>query len=731
MRWSTTAALLAGVVLLGFGLRGQTYQQIFRGDAIVFPVGDSYYHLRRAEYTLEHAPDVLLFDPLVNHPDGAWIPWPPLHTLLLANVAIAIGGTHHDLELAGAWLPPVIGALTALPVFAAARVLAGPGVALLAALLVMLFPMSISYSDVGNADHHCTVSFFGAIWLWGALLAARDQPARSGLATAQALVTIGRLGVVFTWGGSLLYLFIADGAVLGVLALQGRARALRAHAVGLLATAAAVALLVPRLGPPVGGTYTALSISYLHAPALAALALVALACAAAAQRWPDRSVLVRAAQSAAIAAVAGAALLALPGLLPTLREGVAFVGKDDPWAALNAEQKPLFSIRDLRGRLRPIWYYGGFGYFIPLVPLAALAAARDPRRRDSALVLAVWTAGFGALAVDQLRYGGDFAPAGAVGFAVGIDVLRRALPGRRGQVVAALAALLGVGPIVAQHTGQARAEIAARRNPPLGDPLLATATGSLYRFAEEIRRVTPETGGYLDPSARPEYGILAHANVGHVLHYVAHRATPSDNFGPYSASRHWATAQRFFALRSEQKAIESAEALGARYVLSMEYGAVDYRSLSQRLHREDGLEREDSPRFERFRLIAEGPRGGRPLTEFYRGAAPAGATPYKLFEKVTGAVLEVHAAPGSEVEAKLELHSPFGRRFEYVARASAGDDGVARLRVPYASDGRTPVGARGPWLIRVNGATRRVRVSEDAVVHGETVVVEAAAGAAG
>ncbi len=67
----------------------------------MFPVGDAYYHLRRAEYTLEHPPDVLLFDPLVNHPDGAWIPWPPLHTLLLADVARALGGTKHDLELTG------------------------------------------------------------------------------------------------------------------------------------------------------------------------------------------------------------------------------------------------------------------------------------------------------------------------------------------------------------------------------------------------------------------------------------------------------------------------------------------------------------------------------------------------------------------------------------------------------------------------------------------------------
>ena len=732
MKRIQAAALLAVVVLLGFGLRGDTFQQIFRGDAIVFPVGDSYYHLRRAEFTLERAPDVLLFDPLVNHPDGSWLPWPPLHTLLLATAGRALGGTQRDLELAGAWLPPTIGALTALPVFGAAAALAGSGVGVLAALLLAISPMAIAYSDVGNADHHCTVAFFGAFWLWGALLAARANTTRSGRIAAQTLVAVGRLGVVFTWAGSLLYLFIADGAVIVVLALRGRVGALRAHALGLVATALPIVFVVPRLGPPVGGSYSTLSLSYLHGPALLALAVVGFGCAELARRRPDRSVLMRVVQSAAVATFAGAALLALPGVLPKLREGADFVGKGERWAAQNAEQRPLFSPHDKKGWLRPLWYYGGFGYVIPLIPLAALLAARDPRRRDPALVLAIWTAGFGGLAMAQLRYGSDFAPAAAVGLAISVDTLRRELPGRRGRVAAALATLVGAGPIVLQHSGQVRQEFAEyRATKPPGDPLLTTATGSLYRFAEEVRRVTPETGGYFDPGERPAYGILCPANVGHVLHYVAHRATPSDNFGPYSASRHWSVAQRFFDVRTEPRAVQIADALGARYVMTAEYGAVDYRSLTQRLHRDDGLERIDSPRFEQFRLVTEGPRGGRPLSDIYHGAAAPGVAPYKLFERVTGAVLEIHAAPGTPVEAKLILHTPFGRKLEYPANAIAGDDGVARLRVPYASQGATPVASSGPWLVRVGDTTRPVAVSEEAVLHGDTIVVAAPSGSGG
>mgnify|MGYP006325388019 CR=1 FL=1 len=58
-----------------------------------------------------------------------------------------------------------------MPVFGAARVIAGPGTAILAATIAALLPAGASYSELANADHHCSVAFFGAVWLWGALLA--------------------------------------------------------------------------------------------------------------------------------------------------------------------------------------------------------------------------------------------------------------------------------------------------------------------------------------------------------------------------------------------------------------------------------------------------------------------------------------------------------------------------------------------------------------------------------
>jgi hypothetical protein len=266
--------------------------------------------------------------------------------------------------------------------------------------------------------------------------------------------------------------------------------------------------------------------------------------------------------------------------------------------------------------------------------------------------------------------------------------------------------------------------MARRALAPLGDPLVQTATGSLYRFAEEIRRVVPPVDGYFDPTARPAYGILTPPNVGHLVHWVAHAATPSDNFGPYSGSRHFELARRFFEMRDEASAFAVARELGARYVLTVEYGPAGALGLTQRLHREDGIEREDAPAWQRFRLVTEGPRGGRSLAEIYGGSSPPGVVPFKLFEVVEGAVLEVRTAPGAEVRASTVIRTPIGRSFEYALVRRADASGVVRIRVPYATDGVGPSTTEWPWQVQSGDTILDVHVSESAVRDGGVVRVD-------
>jgi dolichyl-diphosphooligosaccharide--protein glycosyltransferase len=717
--------LLAAVVAAAL-VRLQGWHSVWAGDRLVPPVGDSYYHVRRAFYSAEHWPALLRFDPLVSFPVGSWIPWPPLHDLLLAAASRALGGGIPGIERAAAWLPPVLAALTVLPVYAAGARLGGRALGLLAAWLVALLPIHVAYSDVGNADHHCSVSLIGAAWLASSLWAATPTANVRVRALAQVGIATARLLMLLTFPGSLLYLGVADGAQIGILALAGRSRARAAHALGLLAGALLVAPVIGWLGPPVGGPFSGIALSWLHVTALLTLATVAAACAALERARPATGAGTRALRTAAVAAGAALVALAIPRLRESVLAAAGFVGKSEPWAALNAEQLPLWRGMDLRSWIRPLRFYGGFAYAIPLVPLVALRAARDPERREPARILAAWTAAFGALAFLQVRYGSDYAPAAAVGFALLLHESVRALRGRLGvagaRLVVGLAAAAAAVPLLWPPLAALAAS--GRAPTPAAAPELATSSGTLYRFAEQVRAATPETPGFDDPREQPQYSILAPPNIGHVLHWVAHRATATDNFGPYAGSSHFQEASAFDSLPSEEEAFALARRLGARYVVTMEYGWRPPGSLAQRLHAEDGLARDEAPRWERFRLVTEGPRGGQPLTVLFGLPAPRHAVPYKLYEVVEGALLEVSAAPGSEVDAELTVATPTGRRFRYRAQATVDASGMTQIRVPYASETDAPASPEGPWRVYVGEQVREVVVDERAVREGARVAVE-------
>jgi hypothetical protein len=241
---------------------------------------------------------------------------------------------------------------------------------------------------------------------------------------------------------------------------------------------------------------------------------------------------------------------------------------------------------------------------------------------------------------------------------------------------------------------------------------------TLTRFTREIARVTPETSGYVEAGVAPAYGVIAHANLGHAIQYGARRATATDPFWAYIGQENWDLSLDFLAARSEMKALRLAALLRGRYVVTMP----DHRagSVVARLHGTDGAPLGEWPALRHFRLITEAPVGGRSLGEIFRPGKRA-QVPYKLFEIVNAARLEVFARSGAFVEAVIPLRTAAGRRFAYRATAVATEDGIARLRLPYASERVHPVRAVTPYEVKVDGAGYSLEVSERAVVEGRVV----------
>jgi dolichyl-diphosphooligosaccharide--protein glycosyltransferase len=729
------AALGALVALcaFAFALRALGFEWVFVGERVLLLVGDPHYQARLALYCFERFPEFLAFDPYINYPDGAAVPGPPLLDLAVAGAARLLGDDLRTFERVLAWSTPVWGAATVPFVYAAARVLAGRGTALGAAALFAALPVATEVARIGNADHHAGVACLGAAYLAVLLALARPGASPLRLAALGAGLALARLALFLGWSGSLLYVGLGDALLLLAAALAGRRNLLLTFALGALATALLVAPLVAALPTPASGAWSAASLSALHvAGELLAAALAALLLALE-RRRPAARPLGRLARLAGLGILLGAAALAWRPLREGLAPALAFLTTDERMGATVLELQPLYGVGGGPASTA-VYYYGLFAFLIPLAPLGPLLAARDPVGRAPALALAGWSAALGGLALWQIRHGVDFAAGASVAFALllaeGLRVPATRLHLRRATVAAA-AVLVGAAslwsPARVLYLPRARGSLAALAGRgPAADEALATPSGTLIRFLEEVRRVTPETSGYFDPEQRPEYALLSSSRLGHSIHYVARRASAADGLLDALDPERFAATQRFFELRGEGRAVALAAKLGARYVVTQHFPDLQPGSLGARLQLGDGL---GEPPLSRFRLVTEGPPGGRPLGDLLGLPRPEQVVPYKLFEVVRGAVLEAEGAPGEAVEAELELGTPLGRRLVYRAAGRVGADGLAHLRVPYPSTSSAPVRALGPWRLRVGDAVRPARVDEDDVREGRVVVVGSRSGA--
>ncbi len=721
-----TRLALAGIGVLALAVRLAGFEKVFVGGGdVVLVAGDPWYHLRLARYAFDHFPGFLSFDPYLNHPHGAFVPWPPLFDLLLAGSARLLGASEAGLQVLAALAPPLLATLTLLPVFALGRTVGGAACGLGAAALFAAFPASSVVSRVGYTDHHVLVALLGATLLVLQTRALRGAERSVALAVGIALA---RASLVTSWQGSLTYLAIADGSLVLVASWVGARRTLVIEAASLVASAPLVAPFAVASIRSIGGPFSTIELSWLHVAACAALALWSFACAA----WaaPARSPSARALRALGLGALAATGLVSTPGVFAGWERASAFLGRGDVWGPMNPEQQPLFFASG--GTTWAQVLFGLLGYLVPLLPLYLLWRARRALEPAPLLLLACWCAAFGALAMLQTRFANDLAPAASVGFALlfadlGGALSRRLRRGARlGAVCAAalVVALLAL-PLAREHGPHVRETLDfLRGGAGDSDRALRSTSGTLFRFAQLVRGATPDTPGFLDADAPPGYGLLSDPSLGHALHTVARRPTVSDNFHVYAGREGFLATLRVLLALPENEAVTTLRALEVRYVVTSWQPAYPPGSLLQRLHEGDGLESSAGRALVHFRLVAEGPVGGIPLASLLSSTGPGQTIPYKLFEVVPGAVLELEVEPGARVAASAAIETAGGRGLRYRARATADAAGVVRIRVPYATEAAGPAAhATGAWRIAAGGSVLCARVSEREVREGAAVRV--------
>jgi oligosaccharyl transferase (archaeosortase A-associated) len=230
--WSKSH-IIAGVLLavffgIAFYLRvALPYDRVFVGDWIKFTGVDAYYFMRIVDNLVHNFPHIMSFDPYLLYPSGMAIGPQTFWPYLISTVAWLFGlgsPSQHVVDTVGVYLPPILGALTTIPVYFIGKALFNRWAGLIAAGLLAIFPGEfLGRTILGFTDYHVAEVFITTITMLFLILAvkagAENRLAIANLRQGNQPIIIKPLvygvlaglflGIYFlTWAGALLFVFI-------------------------------------------------------------------------------------------------------------------------------------------------------------------------------------------------------------------------------------------------------------------------------------------------------------------------------------------------------------------------------------------------------------------------------------------------------------------------------------------------------------------------------------------
>lgn len=736
---------LAFATALAFLLRVvPSWSRAWAGGRFHFDQADGYYHLRRVFLLLAQGPAGATVDRYMAFPDGAECPWPPLYDGLAAAIAWFAGlgdPAPQAVEGAVAFLPPLFGAFTVVPVYLFCRRLAGIAAGRVAAAFLVAAPFHFAYSTIGSGDHHAAdVFWFSSVLVL--LLSAIESEAGGARDRRAAVAGLAFGSSILVWQGSVLYAVPLVGAATLLLFTGPGAESPARPTAIFLGTAAAVAAAGRAAwgGATAPSTFDFGAFSWFQ-PAflLGGLAWILTADRARAtllrlegrRRWV---ILLP------IAALAGCLAPAFTGNLAAATD---FILVRDPWLAAIAEFKPPFTREaflppDSPGALKAA--LGLAATLLPMVGAPLLFAAR--RRRGlpcgGAALLACCSLSLGALALLQARWENVHSVNVAVAAGLAFAWIRGEKAGGkdRGRTAIALATLL---PFAVPSA------LAVRDGLPGSRPSTAAAFDATMSW---VRANTPRTSGLAGGEPSPEYSVLAPWDLGHLVQYRAERPTVANNFGWFLPGGGLRDEMAAYFARDLEDVVEICRRRRVGFLIArdmtpfieafagvagIDFGRefmVDlempdgslvrapgpaYRDLPfTRLYARDGASRDDLHGLSHFRLVHEALQD----SPGFAGEAER----VKVFAFVEGAAVVGRASPGERVTLSCRLETDAGRTFEYSEFATADAGGRFAMRFPYSSEavqGGTRLAGNPVLSTRAGG--REVVIPESAVVSGAEV----------
>jgi len=167
--------VLIGLIVGCFLLRTLPgWNKVFVDDLVLFRGTDPWYHMRLVDNMMVNFPWPLEWDMVALFPEGMNVGYFPLLSWM-----IAIPGQIFNYEVVGALLPPILGALTLIPIYFICKILWKDWVGLVACTFAMILPTEFFHrSLVGFTDHHILEIFFMACTILFLILIQKDNRLR-------------------------------------------------------------------------------------------------------------------------------------------------------------------------------------------------------------------------------------------------------------------------------------------------------------------------------------------------------------------------------------------------------------------------------------------------------------------------------------------------------------------------------------------------------------------------
>jgi dolichyl-diphosphooligosaccharide--protein glycosyltransferase len=749
---------------------------------INFAADDAVYHMRLVENTIANYPARIFYDPFTHFPFGSSLHFGPLWTLLIATIAILLGArspTDPIVYMVGAYMPAVLGTLTAIPVYYIAKTLFGRRTALLSLLILAVLPgQFLSRTVLGFADHHVAEIFFSTLTMAFYLIAIDILSLKreiKGIAFS-LLAGIAFAAYLLSWPGAVLFSLIIFIFTL----IQSIVENYRGVKLDYLALAGIPVFLIPLLAilPYFTPTTGWSRYSWFHV-AILALGAIAILLFNSISRAINKWNLNKHYYPLSIAILGAISLTSLffasRDLFDSLL-GTFSVLTPAGGALTISEVQPMlwrgnqFTLALLWANFTFIFYFAVIAFILTLHRVAKYWRASETLFATWNIII-IWAtfsqnrfAYYSAINIAILAgyfWWKIFSWTGIEKLLEGRSELARNFKLSHGFAIAMfiLTALYPAFSITIEnrHSGGADLDwinslMWLRNNTP--DPGL-----DYYGIYKE-----PNPGEFYDYS-ESAYGVMSWWDYGHIITYIAHRIPNANPFQSGIIERNWTGAAPFLTAENETEANRILDFLGARYVISdaamasgkfwaigtfakkgnieecysyyyqtiqtsqgprQFYSQHAFDTMELRLHFFDG---------DRFDLASGKPEGNF-LTRYrliYESPAIAGTFAgnqihyIKIFEYVKGARIKGEAPAGVEVNLSLNVTTNQGRSFIYKQQVLS--NGSFEFVVPYSNTGPITNGTNfavesfDPYKIEYEDKVIEVKVTEEDVIEGNTIYI--------